>query len=171
MPGAAATLESARVAKLEQAYLSAKQAYSLAGGKSAGRSVYTELKAAKKDALITVGVLALALCAFIGFGSAAVMFVYSLRPEFFGEHQARLSHKDPSQGRRTGKTPTLMAAPVLGASRRRCAHRSRGDRTALRMASRVVTAPGGTGPHRHIGRLASPGSNSAQRFGYYPWAY
>lgn len=93
VPGAAATLESARVAKLEQAYLSAKQAYSLTGGKSAGRSVYTELKAAKKDALITVGVLALALCAFIGFGSAAVMFVYSLRPEFFGEHQARLSHK------------------------------------------------------------------------------
>jgi hypothetical protein len=43
--------------------------------------------------LITIGVLALALCAFIGFGAAAMMFVYSLRPEFFGEHQARLRHE------------------------------------------------------------------------------
>jgi cation transporter-like permease len=43
--------------------------------------------------LITIGVLALALCAFIGFGAAAMRFVYSLRPEFFGEHQARLRHE------------------------------------------------------------------------------
>jgi uncharacterized protein YukE len=51
VPGAAARLQGARVAALEQAYLHAKSAYSLAGGKSANRSVYTELKAAKKDAL------------------------------------------------------------------------------------------------------------------------
>jgi hypothetical protein len=51
VPGAAATLQGAHVADLEQAYLRAKSAYSLAGGKSADHSVYTELKAAKKDAL------------------------------------------------------------------------------------------------------------------------
>lgn len=51
VPGAAIKLQGARVADLGKAYRQAKEAYSLAGGKSADHSVYAELKAAKKDAL------------------------------------------------------------------------------------------------------------------------
>jgi len=51
VPGAAVKLQSARVAELGTAYRQAKEAYALAGGKSAEHSAYAELKAAKKDAL------------------------------------------------------------------------------------------------------------------------
>lgn len=37
-----------------------------------------------------LGVVALALCFFIMFGGMTMTFIYSLRREFFGEHQARL---------------------------------------------------------------------------------
>lgn len=40
--------------------------------------------------MTVLGLLALACCFFIAFGSMAVTFAYSLKPEFFGEHQARL---------------------------------------------------------------------------------
>ncbi len=50
-PAVATTLQSARVAKLEKMYVQAKDAYSLAGGKSAPQSEYTLLKQAKKDSL------------------------------------------------------------------------------------------------------------------------
>lgn len=50
-PGVGTKLQAARVAKLEQQYVAAKSAFSEAGGKAAPRSLYTELKAAKKDAL------------------------------------------------------------------------------------------------------------------------
>ncbi|HEX5402299.1 MAG TPA: WXG100 family type VII secretion target [Pseudonocardiaceae bacterium] len=50
-PAIATTIQAARVAKLEKQYVAAKAAYSAAGGKSAPRSLYQELRAAKKDAL------------------------------------------------------------------------------------------------------------------------
>jgi hypothetical protein len=40
--------------------------------------------------MTVAGLLALACCFFIAFGGMAVTFAYSLKHEFFGEHQARL---------------------------------------------------------------------------------
>jgi WXG100 family type VII secretion target len=51
VPAVATTLQSARAAKLEKLYVQAKNAYSVAGGKSAPRSEYALLKQAKKDSL------------------------------------------------------------------------------------------------------------------------
>jgi hypothetical protein len=44
--------------------------------------------------------VAVVFCVFIAFGGMAATFGYSLRPEFFGEHQARLRHRDQGEGRR-----------------------------------------------------------------------
>jgi hypothetical protein len=40
--------------------------------------------------MTALGLIMLAVCFFITFGGMTVTFLYSLRPEFFGEHQARL---------------------------------------------------------------------------------
>jgi uncharacterized protein YukE len=50
-PAVATVVQQARIAKLEQKYVTAKAAYSAAGGKSAPSSLYKELKSAKKDSL------------------------------------------------------------------------------------------------------------------------
>lgn len=68
-------------------------------GKKSNRRLLTASVGLVGLARLTVGgLLALALSAFIGFGGAAMMFIYSLRPEFFGEHQARLRHERRHRG-------------------------------------------------------------------------
>ncbi|MGH3621459.1 MAG: hypothetical protein ACRDQ5_06670, partial [Sciscionella sp.] len=51
VPAVGTAIQQGRVARLEHAYVDAKNAYSFAGGKGAKPSVYQQLKGAKKDAM------------------------------------------------------------------------------------------------------------------------
>lgn len=63
--------------------------------RSSGRRVRPKRRGAL-GALRTLGfvIVAVACCVFITFGGMAATFGYSLRPEFFGEHQVRLRHQN-----------------------------------------------------------------------------
>jgi uncharacterized protein YukE len=101
-PAVATSVQSARVAKVEQRYLDAKGAYSEAGGKNS--SEYRELKAAKKGALQELKA-----------ARGELGKVEKVAGKFHGSRAASTTLEDPlnSIGKDLSKLKIVKAAPVV----------------------------------------------------------